>query len=342
MSLTDTASFSRKAFRWVLLFVGVIFALLILFFIGRGIKNLIFPPSPVPPSVAFGKLPKLDLSEGVQPSSNIQFNIETISGSLPMLDARAKVFKISSGDTTFGGVEKIKSIAAKLGFGPNLQGSTGNTYEFVDSKEAGRTFSIDISNLNFNLDSEFYNQTNLIGQNPGSEKSAIDDAYNLFSAYNFDINDFPKEGVKTRMLRIDGKNLVEVPSLAGANIIEVAFTRANIDKLEVINPNLEKHPAVAYVANKKIVRAVLQKQDIRLNEFATYQLKGTQSAFEDLKAGKGAINKQPAENIFPIREVKLGYLENAGSQDFLQPVYLFKSDNGLIAYVSALSDLWTK
>lgn len=340
MSLTDTASFSRKAFRWILIFLGAVIAVLFLFIIGRALKNIIFPPSPLPPTAAFGKLPKLDFSEGVSASNNINFSIETISGDLPVLVDRAKVFRISQGGSTFGGVEKIKERASRLNFDPNPQGLSGNIYQFTDSKEVGRILSIDVATANFVLDSEFYNQTKLISQNAGNEKEAVDSAYEFFTPFNFDPIDFPKDTAKTRMLRIDGPNLVEVPSVANANVIEVSFSRSEIDKFEVITPNLEKLPTVAYVSKRKIVRAKLNKQDIRLNEFGTYPLRGTQDAFGDLTAGKGAFNKQPVSNNFAIREVKLGYLENEGAQEYLQPVYLFKSDDGLIAYVSAVSDAW--
>lgn len=340
MSLTDTASFSRKAFRWILIFLGAVIALFVFFLVGRALINLIFPPSPPPPTAAFGKLPKLDFTEGISASSNMEYIIETISGDLPVFEDKARVFRISPGDATFGSGEKIKKLASKLNFDPNPQGLSGNIYQFLDPKEVGRTLSIDVSNFNFVLDSEFYNQTKLIAQNAGDEKNAIDAAYDFFTPFNFDPLDFPIDTAKTRLLRIDGQNLVEVPAVIDANVIEVSFFRSEIDKFEVISSNAEKPPAVAYVSKRKIVRAKLNKQDIRLNEFATYPLRGTQAAFEDLTAGKGAFNKQPDNNNFAIREVKLGYLENEGVQEYLQPVYLFKSDDGLIAYVSAVSDTW--
>jgi len=340
MSLTDTASFSRKAFRWVLIFIGAVIVLFVLFLVGRALVNVIFPPGPLPPTVAFGKLPKLDFSEGIEASGSVNFNIETISGDLPTLDNKAKVFRISAGGSTFGGAEKIKDLASKLNFDPNPQGLSGNIYQFIDKKEVGRTLSVDVATFNFIVDSEFYNQTKLISQNAGDEKDAIGVAYDFFKPFNFDPLDFPQATAKTRLLRIDGPNLVEVPGISNANVIEVGFSRSEIDKYDVVTPLLDKPPAVAYVSKKKIVRALLNKQDVMLNEFATYPLKGTQTAFEDLKAGKTAFNKQPVNNNFAIREVKLGYLENGGMQEYLQPVYLFKSDDGLIAYVSAVSDSW--
>ncbi|GEM_PF-2926283 len=340
-SLTEAASFSRKAFKWVLVSIGVLLFLVVLFLVGKAIWKAVFPPSPTPPTIAFDKLPVFDLSEGIK-NTGIEFRIETITGDLPVLSSRAKVFRISEGDTTFGRIEKIKTLAAGLGFGKNPRVVGDNLYEFVDSRDEGRVFSIDIMDLNFNLESQFYNDTSVIGRSPGSEKDAIENTYNLFKQYNFDPKNFPENKATTRTLRIDGNKLVEVPSLSGASLIEVSFSRSEIDKLEVITPRQNLATAQALVAASKIVSAKLGKQDIELNKFATYPLKGTQAAFNDLKAGKGAFNKEIGEGAFPIREVTIGYIEGVKHQDYLQPVYLFKSDSGLIAYVNAVSDSFIK
>jgi len=62
-----------------------------------------------------------------------------------------------------------------------------------------------------------------------------------------------------------------------------------------------------------------------------------------LKAGYAAFNKNPQDlERFPIRDVALAYLETRNSQGFLMPVYVFKSDKGLVAYVPAIDETWTK
>src|SRR3989304_10594007 len=97
-NLTETASFSRKAFIWAIRLVGAIVVLVLLISLGRVLKNTIFPPKPLPATVAFGKLPKLDLTEGIKPQAQITYSIETISGQLPSLPNTAKVFTIASNE----------------------------------------------------------------------------------------------------------------------------------------------------------------------------------------------------------------------------------------------------
>ena len=117
--------------------VGVIIILILLISLGRVLKNTIFPPKPLPATVAFGKLPKPDLTEGIKPSAGITYKIETISGQLPTLPNTAKVFAIVANESSFGALEKTKTIVSKLGFTQEPQQISGNIYKFQDPKGGG-------------------------------------------------------------------------------------------------------------------------------------------------------------------------------------------------------------
>ena len=80
--------------------------------------------------------------------------------------------------------------------------------------------------------------------------------------------------------------------------------------------------------------------DIKKHKFSTYPLKEVTKAFEELKNGEGALNKEIEGTVFPIRDVEIVYLETENYQPYLQPVYLFKSDNNLAAYVPAVDENW--
>ena len=94
-------------------------------------------------------------------------------------------------------------------------------------------------------------------------------------------------------------------------------------------------------SDKKVVEASYIFGNIQKYKFSTYPLKGTKAAFEELKNGRGALNKMPTSNVFPIRSVILGYLETKKHQPYLQPIYIFMSDDGFMAYVAAVSDMYT-
>jgi len=341
-TLTETAIFSRKFLIWVISGIGLIIILVLLLTLGGTIKNILLPPKPPPATVAFGKLARLDLSEGIKSPVGITYSVETIKGELPSLPSTIKVFAIQPEESSFGALERTKITVAKIGFNQNPKEISGNTVKFQDTKEEDRILTIDIASGNFQLESNYLNNPEIISSRPKSIDEAIEIASTFFSNFNINKNDFPKEKVDTFKYRLDGISLTETPALSTANLVEVNFKRADLDNISVVSPQEKQAPLEALVSKDKVVKAQLSQLFVKKNEFSTYPLKGTNRAFEDLKAGRGTFNKNLKGTTFPIRDVTIAYLETKNPQEFLQPVYVFKSDEGLAAYVAAVDDVWVK
>lgn len=339
-SLTETAFFSKKAFKWLIWGLGALLVLVLLFVLGKTVISTIFPPKPPPATVAFGKLPKLDLSEGFKIKGGTSFTIETISGQLPNLADKAKVFAIDTDESSFGALERTKIRVSKIGFTGEPQEVADSTFKFQDSKE-DRSVTINIASGNFILASNYQNDPQIISTRPRSHEAAIDSAREFFNNFDVTKEDFPPDKIQTIYFRLDGGNLTETPALSSANLVQVNFQRNSLDGLEVISPQESRSPVKALVSERKIVEAELSRLSIRPNKFATYPLKRIDKAFEQLKAGLGAFNKVPTTSTIPIRDVVLAYLETRKYQNYLQPVYVFKSDNGQVAYVGAVDEVWT-
>ena len=339
-SLTETAFFSKKAFKWLIWGFGIILVLVLLIVLGKTIISTIFPAKPPPATVAFGKLPKLDLSEGFKIKGTTSFTIETISGQLPNLVDKAKVFAIDTDESSFGALERAKIRVSKIGFKEEPQEVAGSTFKFQDPKE-NRSITINIASGNFILESNYQNDPQIISTRPRSLEAAIDLARDFFNNFDVTRDDFPQDKIQTAYFRLDGGNLTKTPALSSANLVQMNFQRNSLDGLEVTSPQENNPSAKAQVSERKIVTAELSRLSIRPNKFATYPLKGIDKAFEQLKAGMGAFNKVPTTSTIPVRDVVLAYLETRKYQNYLQPVYVFKSDNGQVAYVGAVDDSWT-
>lgn len=342
-TLSQASEFFRKTFFKAAIFAGILLSIFLLWTVGKLIKNSLFPPKPPPATVAFGKLPKLDLSEGIRPPAGITYSLETISGQLPQLNLRLKVFALGSEESSFGAVERTKSKVSRIGFTRDPQNVSLHLLKFTDPREDLRTITINTSSGNFDFTSNYTQDIKVISGRPRSIDDAKQSAVNFLKNFDFDLNEFPAEKIETRTLRIDGNRLVETPALVNANLVEVNFKRIDIDKIPVLSPRESSPAAQALVSSNKVVTATLARQAIEKHNFATYPLKGTGRAFEELKAGNAAFNKNP-ESVerFSIRDVALAYLETRNSQGFLMPVYVFKSDKGLVAYVPAVDDAWTR
>lgn len=341
-SLTEAAIFSKKASIWVVVAIAAVIFLMIFFGIAGNIKNALFPPPPLPATVAFGKLPKMDISEGYKPTVGITYSLETISGDLPTLAAYAKVFAIAPSVLSFGAIEDIKAKAASAGFDGEPSESEGGKVEFVDLQNSSRILTIDKTTGNFSLRSNFASDQNIITSKPASLEDAVKTAREFFENFGISVSEFPEDKIRTQFIRIDGNSLTVVSSLSAANLVRVDFFRGDIDKLPVLWPKDKSELATVLVSERTVVSADLNLLPVRKNSFATYPLKGTAKAFEELKAGRGAFVKPLTTTNVVISDVRLGYIESSTNQQYLEPVYLFYSLDEQVGYVGAVDEKWLK
>ncbi|MBI2012605.1 hypothetical protein HYS90_01600 [Candidatus Curtissbacteria bacterium] len=340
-TLTQTSIFSRKAINFLVTTLGVVVIIFVAIRFGKTIKNAIFPPPPPPSTVAFGKIPPLDLSEGVKPSSDLNFQLETITGELPRLVERTKVFTIESEQASFGALEQTKIKVANIGFSKEPIEISGNVAKFLDPQEPGRNLTINIITGNFTLDSNFRGDPKIAESRPISIEDTLEQASQFLNQMDIDSKEYPKEKAQTLKFRIEGGQLVEVPALSGTNIVQINFVMDDIDNVGVFSPRYRQSRVKIFVSANSVVAAEVDRVVLERYRFATYPLKPLDRAFAQLKSGKGSLNREPSGVRVPIREVVLGYLDT-GASGYLQPVYVFKSDNGLIAYVPAVDDSWLK
>jgi hypothetical protein len=184
------------------------------------------------------------------------------------------------------------------------------------------------------LSSNYLINQSVITTSPKNEQASKSIADNFLRNLKIPETDFPK--AQFTKYKVDNGRLTEVLSLA--NLIQVNYNRADIDKIPVLVPLQNESNVRVLVTATDVVSANVAAADIQKYKFSTYPLRGVTKAFEDLSAGEAIYNKDLKGNIFMIRSVGLAYLESSEFVPFLQPVYVFKSDDGLEAYVRAISD----
>lgn len=76
------------------------------------------------------------------------------------------------------------------------------------------------------------------------------------------------------------------------------------------------------------------------DQLATYPIKSAQTAFDELKSGKGYIAAyNSTDSQITINKVYLAYYIGDKIQQYLMPVIVFEGANGFFAYVSAVQDI---
>ncbi|MDO8487351.1 MAG: hypothetical protein Q7S45_03595 [Candidatus Curtissbacteria bacterium] len=334
ITLTNFASFWRRASVFTALGIGGILILFVLFLFGKSIRNSLFPPPPPTAIVAFGKLPKTDFSDGIRQQGTINYKIETISGELPQLSTSAKVFAISASNSSFGKLEDVKKKAQSIGFtlAPQIipQG-----FRFVDAKDSSRIFTVDSSS------GDFLYQTSLQGiSKPKSTDDAIGTARTFFNNFNLSDKEFPYNRVYTTNLKFSASDLVPASSLSSSDLVRVDFYRADVDKLPILPIADGKSQVVAQVTDKGIVGAKMNIYNLERFKFATYPLKGVTKAYTELQNGQGVFNANSSSDTFEITNINLGYVESSKTSQYLTPVYIFTSRGSLKAFIDAVDDAW--
>ena len=148
-TLTETASFSKKSLTRVGQILAGIVALFIVFKIVGVLFTFVSPPDPAPATVAFSKLPPVDLTGGIKLPDSIEIKVETVTGTIPSLSALAKVFSFERNRATFSDLEEVSKNALKAGFSPKSAELGNSLTKFVDQKDQDRILTIKIISRNF-------------------------------------------------------------------------------------------------------------------------------------------------------------------------------------------------
>src|SRR3990167_1687174 len=172
-TLSQTSEISKKTFIGGLIVVGLIFLTILVFKLGVALKNMLSPLPPPASTVAFGKIPKLDISEGIKPPGKIDYKVETISGALPDLTHEIKVFKIDPPSPAFGDLERTKAQVANAGYKTEPESVTERTATFRNSSNPDFVLTINITSGNFVMGGNYLNKSELLATRPSTVEEGL-------------------------------------------------------------------------------------------------------------------------------------------------------------------------
>lgn len=342
MSLTTTAYVSRKLIKYgggVILFVG--FGMVIL--IGAIRAYQAAHPPYVPPTVRYGRLPKIVFPEKTYETKN--FTLQLPNEVFPEFKDQARVYIIYQPIKDFLALEYYSKIAAGLGFKDKGTEIGVGIYEFKDNNN--RSLTMNVLNGNFRLSYPYQNDQMLLNpEKVPSKEEAINIAKSFLESgqrFNKDLEEGEK---KVSYWKIEYDGLKSVPSQSEANTTRVDFYRKGIENGTKIVTAETNRAAIsvlvsgATVVGKQIIEVDYKYANVDRESFETYPIKTAEQAWEELKAGKywPAFDSTKKEVI--IRMVSLGYFEPVVAVNFLEPVFVFEGDNGFTAYVPAVKEEW--
>lgn len=346
-TLTETAYYTRRTINWLILAVIGYIILRLSWTIFVAAWLALFPPKPPPPSNAFGMLPKLQFPEHASPSGQLTFRLETIEGRVPAASESAFVYFMPKSPANLLALNKTQEFAQRLGFDPNPIQETKNMYRFTDPDFILRMFRYDIVSNNFILRYRFEEDTGVLNEkNFAGSDALLNEAKSLLQSYRLYNDDIQLGKSSVKFLKLVGDRLVPTTSLSTADAVRVDFYRKTVGNTSVVTSNPDEGPvnfvfSGAQNEKRRILQFAYTYWPIDYETTATYGLKTSAIAWQELQSGTGYIARYPRTgNQGVVRNVYLAYYDSYDPQTYLQPVFVFEGDNGFMAYVPAVAPPW--
>lgn len=349
-SLTETAYYARRTINWAILGAIAYIILRIFWSLFTAAWLAVFPPKPPPPTHAFGKLPAIKFpTPTASPSAQLTFRLETIEGSVPRASDSAAVYFMPKSAANLLAITRAQDFATRLGLSQAPIQESKNIYRFEDPEFPLRRLRYDIVSNNFILRYAFEQDAGLFTErNLPLPQSAIAEARSMLSTYDLYKPDLEGGSQKEAFLKLTGAQFVPTSSLSSADALRINFFRAPIGDMPIVTPDPdEAHVSFVFsgsgISKKRLLQFAYTYWPVDLANMATYSLKQSSQAWQELQAGGGYIARHPITGTTAVvRTVHLAYYDSYEPQTYLQPVFVFEGDSGFMAYVPAVLGDWTE
>lgn len=299
------------------------------------------PPVEEKPDTKFGLLPPPNFPKGNVSTSNFSYSLDTTTGGLPKVgvdpgfEKIVKVYFVTQTFATLLSSDRSENLAKKFDLlsPPDILSET--KYKFEDKD---KLLVVNLDNGNFSYSQQASASAAL---NRSNDEKLISDFKQTLANLGVLKDDLRTGKAKVVLLKVAGEKLTPTQLRQEAAFFQISLWPAPIDKKPILTADFNKSLVTATVLNDASTLTDYLSLDftyypIDTSTFATYSLKPTEAAFDDLKSGKGVVMVEPEKPQVSITSVSLGYYLPEDYSPYLQPIYVFEGPS-FVAYVSAVS-----
>lgn len=344
-TLTEVAYYTRRTLKWgsfLILFL-IVFRWVWSGFVAYWLAK--YPPPPPPPTVVFGKLPALQFPDQNRP--DLALKLETVTGAAPDLGDRAHVFFMPAKRANLLALERAINQAARLGFTLPPAKLTDTSYRWTNSTPLPTNLDMDIIYGHFTLTASWQQDPSLLdATNLPSSTQAVIEAQDYLADAGLLPEDLKTGRTQVSFWRSSVGDFIPALSLSESEFVQVDLFRQDLPAGKVYTAT----PTAGLVqiifsgntnTGKRIIGLTYNYFPVNYDQSATYPLKTSAQAWQELQSGQGYIAQPPTTgNIATVRRVSLGFYDAPTPQTFLQPIYIFEGDANFVAYVSAIDAKW--
>lgn len=343
-TLTDTAYVARQFIK----FGGIV---LVVLMVGRfainvfaDLWNKAHPEPPPTPTMAFGAIPTVIFPQKEQPT--LTYTLELPTGVFPDFGDRATVYLMPEKRARFLALDQTVAEGTALGFKEAPQARTETIYRFQKTDPLPTTMDVNIStgrlifSVNWSQDPNF-----ILAKQMPTEDKALTDLKNYLKKANLIPDDLSTGEVHVTYLKVAGSSYVPTVSLSEADFLRLDIFRAKVEEVfETVTPDPQQGVVRAVISGNpdvaKIVGIEYNYYPVDYETNATYYIKSPTQAWMELQQGKGYVAQvDPGVSEVIVRRVELGYYDAFEVQPFFQPVYIFRGDDNMVAYVTAIVEM---
>jgi len=345
LTLTVAISQTKMLLKWLAILLPALIVIIMITRFVLTLKERLSPTPPPPPTVAFGKLPRITFPRNAT-DKTLSYSLDTITGLFPTIPDQIKVYKMVETKPEFLALDIARQKVQRLGFKSKESYISENLYRWADDTSPSREITYNLFSHDFNLSSSFLSDPSST-QSPGNfsdEKSVINTARKFLSSISSFPDDIDLAKTKTLLYSIKDDNLFPSTSISNAKVIRVDFFQGNVSELPIYYPNYSTSTinllVIALEHKQLVVGTNFHYQPIS-NLSYTYPIKTASEAFEELENQKAYIASYFDDNTnISIKNISLGYYVGEEKQNYLMPIVIFEGVNGFVAYVSAVRDEW--
>lgn len=341
MTLSQTAILTKQ----VITIASIAIVLGTLSFIGYriwyGYYLAHLPPVEEKPDTKFGSLPPLNFPESSVSSSNFSYSIDTSTGNLPKIGVDpgfkkiVKVYFVTKTFATLLSSETTKSLAEKFDIKTPPEILSETNYRF---QEMQKTLTVNLDNNNFTYKND---ATVSAIESLDDDSRLISSFQGFLSSLGYSKEDLKNGPGKVKLLKNDGGQLIPADARGDAVAGQISLWPTPIDNLPILTPEFDTSLVNAVVFKsadnlENYLSLDFTYYPIETSTFATYPIRETQDAFDDLKNGKGIIVITPLKPNVSITSIYMAYFLGQDYSPYLQPIFVFEGPH-FAAYVPAIN-----
>ncbi|HRN96226.1 MAG TPA: hypothetical protein PLD54_02165 [Candidatus Levybacteria bacterium] len=349
-SLAEITRETRLISKFAAIGSVVILFLFVSFHVVRFIIGIINPPVVPPPGMKYGPLIS---NLPIQSSKPVySYHINTITGSLPTVPDRLRVYKALQPESDLLALQKARETVRLKGYISGETVVTPGEYRWNNATGGSIIYNIQSKNFQFSsgigLEKQDYTFSSISNINT--------QVFSFIQDFNASLLGIDQQNPTITYFQSDGVNLIPEKDPSKAYLALINYNQINVtvdpfifrtDKPQTIE-TLPIYYQTTDTTNQsflikaggrliQFVRGNYKNYQVDTTDFSTYPLKTSEQAFEDLQNGNAYILSTSKDTAMSITEMTLGYFIPQTAPEYIMPIFIFKGKD-FIAYVHAIGE----